>query len=116
MTTKINTSVLKDQAYIRNLEDKVKHLEDLLQSANLPIVGSEERSHEEQIIRKELRALHHQVVVKHNFMDRDELRKFETLVKCLVQLRSSEKSDAGEASEEEFLGDEHLLELLSKGD
>lgn len=114
-------SLESQQAYIKSLEDKVAHLESLLKSSNIPTIESNSpsnsplsrKSHEEEIIQIEFRRLHDKVVIRNESLDRDDLKKFEILVKALVSLKSGQiKEDKSKKSKEKEMPIEDLLKIV----
>jgi hypothetical protein len=114
-------SLESQQTYIKELEDKVKHLESLLKSSNIPTIESNSpsnsplsrKSHEEEIIQVEFRRLHHKVVGLNEPLDPRDLKKFEILVKALVALKSGQiKEDKSKKSKEKETPVEDLLRIV----
>lgn len=71
---------------IKSLNDQIKHLEDLLKKKSSE---DGEKPIEEQIIMTELARLHDAHVIRNiPIVEKDDVKKLETLVKCLVSLRA----------------------------
>ena len=113
-------SLESQQKYILELETKVKHLESLLQSANIPTIESNSpsqsplsrKSHEEEIIQVEFRRLHNKVVGQNESLDREDLKKFEILVKALVSLKSGQIKEDKSKKKEKEMPVEDLLRIV----
>lgn len=87
---------------IKTLEAKVKHLtKELEKYTDSPCVNKKVANPEMDIIECELQRLHREVVQNHLSMDKDELKKFDTLVKCLVALKGGEAPKKSKAKKVE---------------
>jgi hypothetical protein len=114
-------SLESQQNYIKELENKIQHLETLLKTSNIPTIESNSpsqsplarKSHEEEIIQVEFRRLHTKVVGQNESLTRDDLKKFEILVKALVALKSGQiKEDKSKKSKEKEMPVEDLLRIV----
>jgi len=109
---------LTNQAnYIKELEEKVRHLEEMLKSSDVPSIGKKKvKSKELEIIEHQISALHNKVVVTGTPMDRDDLKLYETLIKCYVQLKSVDKAPDKKDKDRSFdnKSDEALIKMMEK--
>ncbi len=84
--TSLYVSKLKDD--LADANKKIKHLEDLLN--NVPMDTCALKPHEEEIILVELKRMYDRHVLSDIPLDeKEDLKKLDTLVKCLVALRST---------------------------
>lgn len=106
-------------AYIKELEEKVAHLENLLKTSNTPTIESNSsslsrKSHEEEIIQIEFKRLHDKVVKLNEPLDPKDLKKFEILVKAIVSIKSGQiKEDKTKKKEKEIPIEELLKCVMS---
>lgn len=85
-----NSTHIIDQLNRENLElkEKVAHLEELLKHTS-SVPDLERKPHEEEIIQVELKRMWDTHVINNvPLVDKDDVKKLETLVKCLVSLRA----------------------------
>lgn len=80
-----SVSIKSLQGEIKALNEHIKHLEDLAKSSD----KEDPKPIEEQIIMTELGRLYDAHVIKNiPIVEKDDVKKLETLVKCLVSLRA----------------------------
>lgn len=75
----------------QELKDKIKHLEEmLLASKNIPDLAI--RSHEEEIVRIELKRMYDVHVLKNiPLVDKDDIKKIKTLIECISIIKNGQK-------------------------
>lgn len=95
------------------LEEKTQQLEEMLKLSDIPEVGSKFKveSKEMEIIKIEFARLYDAVVQNGHSLDRDDLKKFDTLVKCFVALKNGVKPKKVSKKEKEE-SEEELLKLI----
>jgi hypothetical protein len=90
--------LLQAKSHIEDLEEKVKHLEELLKNAPVPRLETVEdesrlarRSHQMEIIEVEFKRMHDSIVMRGELLEGADLRKFDTLIKSYVALKNGDK-------------------------
>jgi hypothetical protein len=84
----MNTSIYiqKLEKELKEAKDKIVHLEEMLKNSNVPDLAL--KPHEEEIISVELKRMYDRHVLNDVPLDeKEDLKKLDTLVKCLVALR-----------------------------
>ena len=103
-------SQMDTQAY----EDQIQHLTNKIDELQKKLDQYQSKKpQEEEIIETEIRRLHDSVVGEMNELDPRDLKKFETLVKCLVQLRGTGNKSTKKKSPIENKSTAELLNLLA---
>ncbi|HLD91125.1 MAG TPA: hypothetical protein VI911_08950 [Patescibacteria group bacterium] len=84
--------------YIDDLEEKVKHLEELLKNSSVPSIQPKQeegilarRSHQMEIIEVEFKRMHDGIVMQGERLEGADLRKFDVLIKAYVALKNGDK-------------------------
>jgi hypothetical protein len=107
-------TIEKREAYVKELEDKIEHLENLLKNSTTtePLSSLARKPHEEEIIQVEMKRMHDRIVLGQESLTRDDLKKFEILVKCLVAIKNGELKDVKKKGKEKEQSVEELLRLV----
>ena len=110
---------MKDTAqYIKHLEEKITHLEQLLKDSPVPNFDEkQDKPLEEQIIETEIRRMHQKVMNDAEYeLVGQELKKFDTLVKSLVALRGKPEKKSTKEENYDSKEEADLLELVESFD
>lgn len=104
-------TISKFKKYVNLLSEKIQILEKELSTQVKPKSDLDRKPHAEEIIDIEIKRLHERVIGGEE-LDRDDMKKFDTLVKDLVALRSKEAPQPKKSKEKQKSLDE-LLSIVS---
>jgi len=104
-------TMTKDIEYIRSLESKISHLEELLKNSGALDILLTPQAKAEQIIQTEFDRMHKDIVIKNLPMEKEDLKKLDILVKDYVLLRGKPESKK-EIDETDKMSEDQLKSFI----